>query len=683
MAPLKNRPDLEAAVEHIRWASTLQAEGYILLAVMRDGDGHFVERHWIHNRDMALAVKVRRFLRRYADEDLTFLYSANSFSKREAKAIYANSSRLAFVDADRTALPVPGPSPTRIVQSSPGNHHLFWVLSEAVSATDLQAINRALTHVVGGDRGGHSPAKLFRLPGTLNRKPSYDPPPLVRVVEDNAAVHDLGQMLALSQEPATTPLGEIPATILEDARDLAATEVLARYRKRLTPSTRMRLRQGRVYNSFAISINGESHKYPGDDRSEIVWSIGADLQSAGASPAEVLAVVMATCFWRAREAEGKREDPLRLIRRLFADGAGHVVESSEAFRSFDPSDWATLPVPKREWLVPDLIPMRKVTALYGDGGTGKTLLAMQLMVARAVGRPFLGLEVRQGRVYGLLAENDVDDTHITLDTIARHYGLSLADLKDKMRVAPRAGYDNALMHQDAQDERLFKQLLADIKSFGPDLVVLDTAADLYAGNENDRVQVNRFVKAYCERIAIETGAAVVLCAHPSREGLRSGDGSAGSTAWSNAVRSRLYLRRDSEDDADHRVLELKKANLARSGMSIELRWNNGVFEPCNGPQAAPNPVDDGIIIEVEHAFNAKKPWSAHPQAGGRWLGQWIMTTRRKTRKSATAIVNRLITLGKLAEVEYDAHRHRSGLCTPTEQAENFARERGAMKRSDW
>jgi hypothetical protein len=40
----------------------------------------------------------------------------------------------------------------------------------------------------------------------------------------------------------------------------------------------------------------------------------------------------------------------------------------------------------------------------------------------------------------------VDDTHITLDAIARHHGSGLADLKGKMRVAPRAGYDDALMH---------------------------------------------------------------------------------------------------------------------------------------------------------------------------------------------------------------------------------------------
>jgi AAA domain len=39
------------------------------------------------------------------------------------------------------------------------------------------------------------------------------------------------------------------------------------------------------------------------------------------------------------------------------------------------------PVPEREWLVRDLIPAKNVTLLYGDGGTGKSLLALQLGAA--------------------------------------------------------------------------------------------------------------------------------------------------------------------------------------------------------------------------------------------------------------------------------------------------------------
>ena len=309
MAPLKNRPDLEAAVEHIRWVSKWQHEGYILLATMRGADRRFVERFWIHNRNSLSAIKVRRFLRRHADESLTFLYSASSFSKK-TKAVYANHSRLAFVDADRSPLPAPGPSPTRIVESSPGNHHFFWVLSRPVSPTDLQNINKALTRMVAGDKGGHSPAKLFRLPGTLNCKPSYEPPPLVRVVKHRGRVHDTAAMLALIKgQHARLIEGQMDASVLDEARELRAAEVRERFRRHLHPFTRARLRQRKVYGRLTLRVAGRSHTYPGDDRSQVIWSIGVDLRSAGASPAEVLAVMRATCFWRAREFDGKAEPP--------------------------------------------------------------------------------------------------------------------------------------------------------------------------------------------------------------------------------------------------------------------------------------------------------------------------------------------------------------------------------------
>ena len=56
-----------------------------------------------------------------------------------------------------------------------------------------------------------------------------------------------------------------------------------------------------------------------------------------------------------------------------------------------------------------------------------------------------------------------------------------------------------------------------------------------------------------------------------------------------------------------------------------------------------------------------------------------LTTLGKSRRSARSVVDRLVGLGRLVEIEYDPHRHRSGLCT-LEQAESFARERDAMKR---
>jgi hypothetical protein len=322
--------DIQAAIEHVRWVSSWQSEGYILLAAMRDEDRCFVQRCWIDNRDPHLAIQVRRLLRRHAAAGLTFLYSANSFSKKEAKAIYAKPTRLVFVDADRSTLPTRGPSPSRIVESSPGNHHCFWVLSRHVSPTDLQNINKALTRMVAGDKGGHSPAKLFRLPGTLNCKPIYDPPPLVKVIRDTGLVHDVRKMLTLAQKVAPTlSSAEFPATMLKEAQSLSTSKIYAKYQCRLSISTHMRLRQRKVYEPFSLRIDGISYKYPGDDRSEIIWGIGADFRSAGASPAEVLAVVTSTIFWRAREADDKHENPLRLIGRLFSTELARLPTNGE------------------------------------------------------------------------------------------------------------------------------------------------------------------------------------------------------------------------------------------------------------------------------------------------------------------------------------------------------------------
>src|ERR1700727_627403 len=56
------------------------------------------------------------------------------------------------------------------------------------------------------------------------------------------------------------------------------------------------------------------------------------------------------------------------------------------------------------------------------------------------------------------------------------------------------------------------------------LVIVDTAADTFGGNENDRSQVRQFVSRALGSIAQKINGAVLLCAHPSRSGLSSGEG---------------------------------------------------------------------------------------------------------------------------------------------------------------
>src|SRR6185503_13926162 len=75
----------------------------------------------------------------------------------------------------------------------------------------------------------------------------------------------------------------------------------------------------------------------------------------------------------------------------------------------------------------------------------------------------------------------------------------------------------------------------------PKLLVLDTSADVFAGNENDRMQVRQFI-GLLRRLAIDGNCAVILCSHPSLTGINTGSGLSGSTGWHNSVRARMVFR---------------------------------------------------------------------------------------------------------------------------------------------
>src|SRR5262245_57326793 len=123
----------------------------------------------------------------------------------------------------------------------------------------------------------------------------------------------------------------------------------------------------------------------------------------------------------------------------------------------------------------------------------------------------------------------------------------------------------------------------------PKLIVLDNAADIYGGNENDRAQVRQFI-GLLRGMAMAAGAGLLVTSHPSLNGIYTGTGLSGSTAWNVSVRSRLYFKRattekDEEPDPDLRVLEVMKSNYGPIGETITLKWNKGLFLPIGGASA--------------------------------------------------------------------------------------------------
>ncbi len=246
-------------------------------------------------------------------------------------------------------------------------------------------------------------------------------------------------------------------------------------------------------------------------------------------------------------------------------------------------------VPARKWIVPDLIPDRNVTDLSGDGGLGKSLLALQLGVAMTAGRDWLGTMPEPGAFLYASCEDEPDEILRRRNSVlssmsltpADIRGFHLADLTDAEETELAAPGKQTALELTA----LYRRLEATVSALRPKCLVLDTRADMFGGNELSRGQVRFFVRSL-RRLCIAHDMAVVMLSHPSVSGMASGSGQSGSTGWGNSVRSRLYLTAprndDGEIDHDIRVLSNKKANYAARGSEIALRWARGMFVPESG-----------------------------------------------------------------------------------------------------
>jgi P4 family phage/plasmid primase-like protien len=119
------------------------------------------------------------------DPDLSFLgdwVGANVFFSvcTRGPDLSVASGTLVWLDADAKSGPVPDPSqtfprPTLAASSGGGGVHLYWALSEAVAPNHALRLSKLAALAFGGDRHAvNSPARVMRLPGTLNHK--YEPP---------------------------------------------------------------------------------------------------------------------------------------------------------------------------------------------------------------------------------------------------------------------------------------------------------------------------------------------------------------------------------------------------------------------------------------------------------------------------------------------------------------------------
>jgi RecA-family ATPase len=306
--------------------------------------------------------------------------------------------------------------------------------------------------------------------------------------------------------------------------------------------------------------------------------------------------------WMARYADVPRAVSTAREKIAAPEEATAAPESEELLPLpyINMSNWDDEPVPEQEWGVLNRFPKHQAAVLSGEGAGGKSTLALQLGLAHVLGRDWLGSMPEQGPAIVIDAEDDTNVMHRRLAVIRDHYRATSIDPDEPITFKQliEAGLRPvSLVYEDAtlaaasrsgklEPTTLYKRLLKDAGELRPKLISIASSANVYAGSEIDRSQVQQFA-AMLTRLAIAANGYVILIAHPSLTGITTDSGLSGSTQWHNAVRARAYLKSikpeaGEQPDNDLRELVFKKNQYGRVEDSIVLRYQNGMYLPVPG-----------------------------------------------------------------------------------------------------
>jgi RecA-family ATPase len=291
--------------------------------------------------------------------------------------------------------------------------------------------------------------------------------------------------------------------------------------------------------------------------------------------------------------------------------AGHAESPSEPLPWIDMSTWDTEPVPEQEWVVPNRIPRGQCVLFSGEGAAGKSTEQLHLSAAHVLGRDWLGTMPEPGRAIYIDAEDNDKVLHRRMAAIVKHYQVTFADLiNGGLHLMSLAGRDAVLAAVSRSGKieptPLYKQLLQAAGDVKPIMMGIASSANVYAGSEIDRNQVQQFI-SLLTRLAIVANGSVVLISHPSLTGIATDTGLSGNTQWHNAVRARFYMKSiksepSEESDSDLREIVFKKNNYGPISENIVVRYQNGLFLPVQGmsslERAAREAKADEIFLDL-------------------------------------------------------------------------------------
>ncbi|MEO5375639.1 MAG: helicase RepA family protein [Alphaproteobacteria bacterium] len=235
------------------------------------------------------------------------------------------------------------------------------------------------------------------------------------------------------------------------------------------------------------------------------------------------------------------------------------------------------PVP---FVIADFVEQGAVALLVGEGGAGKSYIALTAAIAVAGGGWFYGREAMPGRAVCLFCEDSTGAIHARLNRLCRAFHIPMEDLVGRLfplSLIDDPIEDRTLWSNARPSARLvaLEQELSSIRDLR--LLVLDNVTHLFDGDEISRRDVGGFLIAL-SGMARRLGIGIILIHHASK----SQDGSSlrmasGSTAWIALCRAAGEVRKATGDEGPR--FAVRKINNGRE-WDVELRWtDDGALAP--------------------------------------------------------------------------------------------------------
>lgn len=204
-----------------------------------------------------------------------------------------------------------------------------------------------------------------------------------------------------------------------------------------------------------------------------------------------------------------------------------ALTSSGPGRLYSTTELLAFPPP--EWLIEPIMPERGMVGLYGVAGSGKSFLAIDFAMAVATGRPWQGRPTQKGFVLYISAEGGAGiGKRVKAWLKANNVDAKDADIA--WMVEPIE-----VTADSEQVEALFDRIINEIERY-PMLVIIDTLARCFNGDENKQEDMNAFV-AGVDKMRHSLGCTVIIV-HHTRLG---DDRERGSTVFRGAADTMLAV----------------------------------------------------------------------------------------------------------------------------------------------